>query len=621
MDPDATKLYVTYTKDLCKEAKLMFHRLVKGIDEEQKYINNVHFKTFDELMRERQQDKAQDIITRERFMLEYKKLARKNNMEKDFPALMMWEELRGVWKGGMYGNNYILTEKEYVNLTDDQAPNFVGKRKKAYAQFLRYQEVLSQSHKIDEQDLLHEAIEFNTTTYNYIFCDEVQDLSMLHLSFLYELAGKSATNLFLTGDDQQILHHSGFRWPTINDLFTYKFKHKPPKLEHLTMNYRSVGAITDLAMSINKLERSYTTKKIKAKPSQNLHYGEKPYYFTNISADEMIEAVHDFGPHQAIIVRSNYVKEELRSTFQKRYGHPPLIFTIFEIKGLEFERILIWDFFPKDSEETSFWEDTFRQIKLGNEEKIRNDNNKQRTLASETNLLYVAVTRGSHYCYIFDHDTPSAFWNYKPIHERMQEQRNLVILQESEKHLVETTDQNWLKEGLRLLKKKLYDQALDCFNRLENTKEISIYKHECLGYLARKNENFDQALDHFKKANMHEEVVACLDIKEQFITAYNYIQKTVIRSISNPEEKQTWTLRSYQYKVKDFDQKGQWKGSGIYCNNHLSQHYEAAIRFERDSQWMFAKDAYERAIQSCDLKETKRLKLLKEKYQDVLIKL
>jgi hypothetical protein len=73
--------------------------------------------------------------------------------------------------------------------------------------------------------------------------------------------------------------------------------------------------------------------------------------------------------------------------------------------------------------------------------------------------------------------------------------------------------------------------------------------------------------------------------------------------------------------VKDFDQKGQWIGSGIYCNNHLSQHYEAAIRFERDSQRLFAKDSYERAIKLCDPKETKRLKLLKEKYQDVLTRL
>ncbi|CQR46292.1 ATP-dependent DNA helicase PcrA [Paraliobacillus sp. PM-2] len=618
MDPTSTKLYVTYTKDLCKVAKQMFQRLVKGMDDEHKYLNHTHFKTFDELMRERQKDKAQDVVTRERFMSDHKKLARKKNIEKDFPALMMWEELRGVWKGGLYGKNYILTEKEYLNLTDDQAPNFVGNRKKAYEQFLCYQTMLSQSHKIDEQDLLQEAIEFNNTSYNYIFCDEVQDLSMLHLKFLYELAGKKATNLFLTGDDQQILHHSGFRWPTVKDLFTYQFKHKPPRLEHLTMNYRSVGAITDLARAINKLEKNYTKKKIKAKPPQSLHYGEKPYYFSNISEVEMMETVHDFGPHQAIIVRSDDMKKKLRSIFQKRYAHPPLIFTIFEIKGLEFERILIWDFFQKDAEETIFWENTIRQIHDGNEEKIRSNKEILRTLSWETNLLYVAVTRGSHYCYIFDPDHTAAFWNFKPIHEQMQEHKNLAVLQETEAHTAEATEKDWFQEGKRLFKKKLYIQGYDCFNRLKNTKEIEVYKHACLGYAAKENEKYEDALAHFKQINMHDEVISCLDILEQFMTAYNYIQKTVIRSISDPDEKQAWILKSYLYRVKEFDKKENWNGSGIYCNK-LGRHYEAAIRFERSADSVYAKDAYERAIQSCDPKNTKHLKKIKEKYHKLFM--
>nr|WP_240795403.1 UvrD-helicase domain-containing protein [Aquibacillus halophilus] len=620
MDPNTSKLYVTYTKDLCKEAKQMFHRLVKGMDEEEMYIKNVHFKTFDELMRERQQDKVQDVITRERFLLEYKKLARKNNLEKDFPALMMWEEVRGVWKGGLHGKDYPLTEKEYLDLTNDQAPNFVGNRKEAYAQFERYQKMLEESFKVDEQDLLYESIKYNNVTYDYVFCDEVQDLSMLHIRLLYELTGENATNLFLTGDDQQILHHSGFRWANIKDLFTHHFNHKPPTLEHLKMNYRSVGAITDLAMSINNLEKKYTSKKIKAKPSQSLHYGEKPFYFSGFSPNEMINSVHNFGPHQAIIVRSEEQKDELRSIFQKQYGHRPLIFTIFEIKGLEFERILMWDFFPTDSDEMEFWNTTTRKISLGKEEEFKADPKFQRVLANETNLLYVAVTRGSHYCYVFDGEDSTSFWKLPTINDKLQVHDNLSVFKASNPTEDKSADVDWFKEGIRLLDKKLYEQALDCFNRLEPSEKINKKKNICLGFITKKEENYTEAINHFKEAGLHEEVIACLDILEEFKEAETYIKKNVIRSLKDPEEIDHWNETSYQYKVKEFDRIEKWTGSGIYCKR-LHQYYEAAIRFERASDWILARDAYDRALKTCDPTETKRLNLLQEKYNKVAMKL
>jgi superfamily I DNA/RNA helicase len=237
----------------------------------------------------------------------------------------------------------------------------------------------------------------------------VQDLSILHIKFLYHLAGMQVRRLILAGDDQQILHHSGFRWTNINEMFFRQYDIRIPNLQHLEFNYRCSGAITDLAMSINQIQRQYSDVVLKSKPSRSLHQGEKPLLLQG-GKEEIASFCDQMGPHQAIIVRTLDQKNVLRDSFLSTFGRTPLIFSITEIKGLEYERIVLWELYPPGLEENEMWEHFQRSIYMGQEHSIKSNHTLRRSLRYETNILYVAVTRGMKHCYIYQGKESAAFW-------------------------------------------------------------------------------------------------------------------------------------------------------------------------------------------------------------------
>ncbi|WP_127532988.1 UvrD-helicase domain-containing protein [Paenibacillus kobensis] len=614
-DAAQKKLYVTYTKDLCDEAGKMFRELVAGLDDEELYKRNTYFKTFDQLVQERRYDKSQDVVKRERFLHTYGKYARSNRIMNEFPALMMWEEIRGIIKGGRAFDGYILPEPQYMKLSRDQAPNFFDKRKAAYEHFRNYQKQLEDEFKVDEQDLLYQSIQSNHETYDYVFCDEVQDLTLLHIRLLHTMVNENAARLFLTGDDQQILHHSGFRWANINDLFTQCFKHRPPELLHLSFNYRSVGSIIDLAGVINGMERDLTDRKIKAKPSISFIQGDKPRYYSGMAEQEMGHFVHSFGPHQAIIVRTEEERNELRHYFRTTYGLSPLIFSIVQVKGLEFERVMIWDFFRQDSEEHEFWNTTTRQMGLGQTYRITSDLRIQRKLSSELNMLYVAVTRASHVVYIYDR-MPSGFWNLPAFGSYLD--NNVALEHESAVGAAASDEKeratDWVNEGVRLMKRKLYTQALDCFERASGDQQVERYVSECEAWIAYENGDYEAARHRFERAGLNREVVRCLDALEDFQAVQKFAM-TIARR--NKEEASYWNQTMNEYKVRQFDSEGHWRGAAIVLNNILHRHYDAGVRFLKINDRDFARDAFKRELRNCDPSDVKRVEMLQQRLKEL----
>lgn len=116
----------------------------------------------------------------------------------------------------------------------------------------------------------------------------------------------------------------------------------------------------------------------------------------------------DFGAQQVILVRDENTRYKLRQLL----GSSGLILTLLESKGscfqtpllsiltplclsgLEFDDVLLYDFFTSSPASLTQW-------RIVNASSVR-DLTKYRTIESELKRLYVAVTRARHHCWIWE---------------------------------------------------------------------------------------------------------------------------------------------------------------------------------------------------------------------------
>jgi len=124
---------------------------------------------------------------------------------------------------------------------------------------------------------------------------------------------------------------------------------KPTQFE-LNVNYRSHNGILQLASSIVDIIHHFFPDCIDSlKPETSEVGGPRPVvfsdfrmkaYFDGLSTNEGTSNI-EFGAQQVIIVRNDetklYVKEQIRDA--------GLVMTIFETKGMEFNDVLLFNFF------------------------------------------------------------------------------------------------------------------------------------------------------------------------------------------------------------------------------------------------------------------------------------
>jgi len=124
---------------------------------------------------------------------------------------------------------------------------------------------------------------------------------------------------------------------------------KPTQFE-LNVNYRSHNGILRLASSIVDIIHHFFPDCIDSlKPETSEVGGPRPIvfsdfraksYFDGLSTNESTNNI-EFGAQQVIIVRN----DETKSYVKKQMGDAGLVMTIFETKGMEFNDVLLFNFF------------------------------------------------------------------------------------------------------------------------------------------------------------------------------------------------------------------------------------------------------------------------------------
>ena len=421
---------------------------------------------------------------------------------KDLSVELAFTEIMGVIKGSISSRKTLqpLSRQAYLELSSRVAPTFTleSEKSRVYELFEKYQALKLHRRETDGVDRvtrLIKAVRDNQTLMNYlgtnfdeIYVDEVQDLRCLDIELLLSILKEGRAFHFAGDTAQTISQDSHFRFQDIKALFYHHFvdaaslANQPelsrPRLFMLANNYRSHQGILGLAsLVMEMLWNGFPETVDKLEPEIGQIHGPIPVFFLNCNIQmiasgrtpsvEQPQQHLDFGAEQAIIVRDQNTKTKLQAELEDQV----LVLTVLQSKGMEFEDVLLCNFFT-DSPCPGGWRclDSLKN-KSGNFDPM-----KHAAMCSELKIFYVAVTRARIRLSIIEsEDTLAA---------RVVD----VLMQDVSSPLVEVTrssDQGFLKEfmslgsishdpekwsqrGQEFMQRKQYDDAAMCFRRAKD---------------------------------------------------------------------------------------------------------------------------------------------------------
>lgn len=291
--------------------------------------------------------------------------------------LLVWMEIQSFIKGSresLHSKEGFVPQEKYLKIGKKQAPNFPLKREEVYQLFEKYQELFKhrdfKKEYFDNCDFIQNLhtrlrnIKDIPWSIHRMYVDEVQDFTQAELSLL-TMCCSDPNGFFFAGDTAQtIIKGISFRFEDLRSLFYHQKETrigvKTPRLQMLTVNHRSHSAITRLGTSITDLlkeffEHSFDWRNVP--DDQSYIKGPKPLFICSKSkmdsfmllqsSEAQSRSSVEFGADQVVIVRDEQSTNSLPNYFRKG-----IVLTIQECKGLEFNDVLLYNFFTDAREQT-----------------------------------------------------------------------------------------------------------------------------------------------------------------------------------------------------------------------------------------------------------------------------
>ncbi|EJF58550.1 P-loop containing nucleoside triphosphate hydrolase protein, partial [Dichomitus squalens LYAD-421 SS1] len=323
---------------------------------------------------------------------------------------------------------------------------------------------------------------------NFIYVDEAQDNFLIDSLVLKALCS-NPHGLFWAGDTAQtIAAGSSFR---LGDLKAQLYdveknplsisKRARPQTFYLTRNYRSHSGIVDCAHSIVELITNYWSTAIDDLPRERgMSPGEKPIFFSDHDAAKLQQSlfrdvsgggVIEFGARQCIIVRDHAARDRLKSEF----GKIGQVLTIYESKGLEFDDVLLYNFFEDSSMNYSQWRVLLNSIP--GHPAPNYDDGRHSGICRELKHLYVAITRARQNLWITDCSQKAEplrlLWATKGVVEEHIPGTPIPKLAKSSRK------EEWANAARSLFVKRQYSEAVDAFERagLAQERRVALAYH------------------------------------------------------------------------------------------------------------------------------------------------
>ncbi|NXP52019.1 TRNK1 protein, partial [Heliornis fulica] len=424
------------------------------------------------------------------------------------PALV-WKEIKSFLKGSFealscFGGK--LTEEQYKKLGRKRSPNFTEDRSEVYQLFCLYQQIRSQRGYFDEEDLLYNLSQRLSKlkelpwSIHEVYGDEIQDFTQAELALLMRCINDPNT-MFLTGDTaQSIMKGVAFRFSDLRSLFHYASKssmnkkqrvRKPKRIYQLYQNYRSHSGILRLAAGVVDLLQHFFPESFDRLPKDcGLFDGPKPTVLESCSVSDLAILLRgnkrktqpiEFGAHQVVLVANETAKEKIPEELSLA-----LVLTVYEAKGLEFDDVLLYNFFT-DSEAGKEWKiissytpDSHVQAgsklliemplddSTGMQKRTSFNEEMYKLLNGELKQLYTAITRARVNLWIFDEDSDKR----APAFKHFIKGGFVEVVKADEKKDLDdsmfaktSTPEEWIAQGDYYAKHQFWEVAAKCYQK------------------------------------------------------------------------------------------------------------------------------------------------------------
>ena len=318
----------------------------------------------------------------------------------------LYEEFRGVLTGSVVDRPW-LSREEYAGLGVRQSIFSADERAPIYALFEKYLTFLKESSLYDPNIFAHACLEKVRPEYDFVVVDEVQDITNIQLQLILKSL-KQPDAFILCGDSNQIVHPNYFSWSGLKSMLYNSESLESGRVKRvLQSNFRNSLAVTGLANNLLRVkqkrfgsidrESNYLMHGVADRPGEVVFARDADAVKRDLSRQTRRSAKY------AVLVMRDEDKPAVRQFFDT-----PLLFSVHEAKGLEYENIILVNFIS--SERASFADisegigegDLDGDLKYG---RCRDKTDKSlETYKFFINSLYVAVTRAVEKLYIIESD-------------------------------------------------------------------------------------------------------------------------------------------------------------------------------------------------------------------------
>ncbi|KAJ7942731.1 UvrD-like Helicase, ATP-binding domain, P-loop containing nucleoside triphosphate hydrolase [Quillaja saponaria] len=398
-----------------------------------------------------------------------------------------------------------LSREDYVLLSESRASSLSRQmREKRYDIFQDYEKMKMKNGEFDLADLvidLHRRLrlkKYKGLEMDFVYIDEVQDLTMSQIALFKYISQNVEEGFVFSGDTAQTIARGiDFRFQDIRCLFYQKFvlesrsrtndelkeKAKISDIFHLSQNFRTHAGVLRLSQSIIELLYQFFPQSIDVlKPETSFIYGEAPVLLESGNSENAIVKIFGnsenigrkivgFGAEQVILVRDDGARKEILNYV----GKHALVLTILECKGLEFQDVLLYNFFGSSPFKNK-WRVIYEYMKeqdLLNSTAARSysrfNESKHGVLCSKLKQLYVAVTRTRQRLWICENIEDFSkpifdYWKKKFLVQARQLDDSFVQAMQ-----VASTPEEWKSRGIKLYHECNYEMATMCFERAGDT--------------------------------------------------------------------------------------------------------------------------------------------------------
>ncbi|KAI0716097.1 hypothetical protein C8T65DRAFT_606293 [Cerioporus squamosus] len=432
------------------------------------------------------------------------------SLTKGLDPTLVFGEFMGVIKGSelaLERPEGYLDRDTYYGLSHRTQGTFANQREGIYKLFNAYLKRKKERGDYDAADRTHILIRNLRSKgvpgqeMDFIYVDEAQDNLLIDALILRTLC-RNPHGMFWAGDTAQTISvGSAFRF---NDLKSFLYRYEEakagpqaetraqPESFHLAVNYRSHAGIVNCAHSVIQLITEFWPHAIDALGQETgMIDGLKPVFFSGwdqntVRYEQFLfgeSGSHiEFGAEQCILVRDDAARDKLRA----QVGDIGLIMTLYESKGLEFNDVLLYNFFEDSTVDLSQWRvvlNALPQERRANHPAPRFDDARHSGVCRELKFLYVAITRARKNLWIADGSEKGEpmriVWTHK---DQIQ---NCTPGTDVPRLAMSSTAEDWAKTALSLFNNRRYMQAMHCYERAGLPREKAVAHAYYLREVAR----------------------------------------------------------------------------------------------------------------------------------------